>query len=129
MTKRPRITGRGADIYLGSDSKASANSVRTAPEASEAPKKIAQVKLDEAPRPDSGLSFCGFDQMKQAAARQIENDEKLANQVIELQEKSVEWAKDTPFAPLFEAQAASARKLVAGSAATARNLWRIPREA
>jgi hypothetical protein len=72
-----------------------------------------------------GESFYSLDGMKKVAEWYIDTSEKLANQAIELQEKSVEWAKETPFAPLFEAQTSIARKLVERSASAARNLWQI----
>jgi hypothetical protein len=63
--------------------------------------------------------------VKKAAAWYIETGEKLANQALELQEKATGWAKDTPFAPLFEAQHSLARKFVERSANAARTLWQI----
>jgi hypothetical protein len=72
-----------------------------------------------------GESFFSLDGVKKAAAWYIETSEKLANQAIELQEKSIGWAKETPLAPLFEAQTLMARKFVERSATAARNLWQI----
>lgn len=72
-----------------------------------------------------GESVFSLDGVKKAAAWYIETSEKLANQVIELQEKATGWAKETPLAPLFEAQNSLARKFVERSASAARNLWRI----
>jgi hypothetical protein len=72
-----------------------------------------------------GESVFSLDGVKKAAAWYIETSEKLANQVIDLQEKATGWAKETPFAPLFEAQNSFARKVVERSASAARNLWRI----
>jgi hypothetical protein len=63
--------------------------------------------------------------MKKAAAWYIETSEKFANQAIELQERATGWAKDTPFAPLFEAQNSLARKFVERSVNAARTLWQI----
>jgi hypothetical protein len=63
--------------------------------------------------------------VKKAAAWYIETSEKLANQALELQEKATGWAKDTPFAPWFEAQHSLARKFVERSADAARSLWQI----
>lgn len=70
-------------------------------------------------------SVFSLDGVKKAAAWYIETSEKLANQAIELQEKATVWAKDTPFAPLFEAQNSLARKFVERSANAARTLWQI----
>lgn len=70
-------------------------------------------------------SFFSLEGVKKAAAWYIETGEKLANQTLELQEKATGWAKDTPFAPLFEAQTSFARKFVERSANAARTLWQI----
>ncbi len=72
-----------------------------------------------------GDSVFSIDSVKKAAAWYIETSEKLANQAIEMQEKATVWAKDTPFAPLFEAQNSLARKFVERSANAARSLWQI----
>jgi hypothetical protein len=70
-------------------------------------------------------SVFGLESMKKAAAWYIETSEKLANQALELQEKAMGWAKDTPLAPLFEAQNSLARKIVEQSANAARTIWQI----
>jgi hypothetical protein len=70
-------------------------------------------------------SIFSLEGVKKAAAWYIETSEKLANQALELQEKATGWAKDTPFAPLFEAQHSLARKFVERSANAARTLWQI----
>jgi hypothetical protein len=72
-----------------------------------------------------GESVFSLDGVKKAAAWYIETSEKLANQALELQERATGWAKDTPFAPLFEAQTSFARKFVERSASAARTLWQI----
>jgi hypothetical protein len=70
-------------------------------------------------------SLFGLEGIKKAAAWYIETSEKFAQQALELQEKATGWVKDTPFAPLVEAQNALARKLVEQSANVARTLWQI----
>lgn len=70
-------------------------------------------------------SFLSLDGAKKAAAWYIETTEKFATQALELQEKATEWAKETPLAPIFEAQSSIARKLIERSASAARNLWHI----
>jgi hypothetical protein len=70
-------------------------------------------------------SVFSLDGVKKAAAWYIETSEQLANQALELQERATGWAKDTPFAPLFEAQNSFARKFVERSAHAARTLWQI----
>ncbi len=72
-----------------------------------------------------GESFFSVDGVKKAAAWYIETSEKLAHQAIELSEKGTSWAKETPLAPLFEAQTSMAKKFVERSASAARNLWQI----
>jgi hypothetical protein len=72
-----------------------------------------------------GTEFFSIDGAKKIAALYIDTSEKIAEQMIELQERATSWAKETPFAPIFEAQSSMARKLIERSAAAARNLWQI----
>ncbi|HXZ88271.1 MAG TPA: hypothetical protein VEF07_06845 [Candidatus Binataceae bacterium] len=72
-----------------------------------------------------GETFLSLESAKKAAAWYIDNSEKLAKQAIELQEKATTWAKETPFASLFETQTSIARKFVERSANAARDLWQI----
>lgn len=73
-----------------------------------------------------GESVLSLEGAKKAAAWYIETSERLATQALELQQKTVGWAKETPLAPLFEAQHNFARKLIERSATAARNLWQVP---
>ncbi len=66
-----------------------------------------------------------LDGVKKVAAWYIDTSEKFANQALELQEKASGWAKDTPLAPIFEAQNSMAKKMVERSVNVARNLWQI----
>jgi hypothetical protein len=75
-----------------------------------------------------GEKFFSMDGVKKIAAWYIETAEKMATQALELQEKATSWAKDTPLAPMFEAQVSIARKFVEGSFSTARSLWQIQPE-
>jgi hypothetical protein len=130
MRKRPQIKGKGADIYLGGDPQE-----RPAPRQSPASQQKEPIeaksseKQSEGKAPDSvsrfGESFLSLDGVRKTAARYIECGEKLANQAIELQEKTTSWAKKTPLWPLFEVQTTIARKIVESSASAARNLWQI----
>ena len=70
-------------------------------------------------------SFFKPDGAKKAAAWYIETSEKLATQLLELQAKATDWAKETPLAPLFEAQHTLARKFVERSVTAARTLWQL----
>lgn len=124
MRKRPQIKGKGADIYLGGDSRE-----RPAPQQKEPSEARLSEKPGEGKAADSfskfGESFLSLDGVKKTAARYIECGERLANQAIELQEKTTSWAKKTPLWPLFEVQTTIARKIVESSASAARNLWQI----
>jgi hypothetical protein len=124
MRKRPQIKGRGADIYLGGDSHEEPALHQTASEGAKVSERVDSEKGFES-FAKLGQSLCSLDGVKNAAAWYLKNSEKLANQVIELQEKSMGWAKETPLAPLLEAKILIARKLVESSASAVRNLWQI----
>ena len=62
---------------------------------------------------------------KQTAAQYINAGEKWAQQALELNENITAWAKETPFAPVFETQHAVVRQMVETSTALARRLWQI----
>ena len=72
-----------------------------------------------------GESFFSIDGAKKAAAWYIDTTERVATQALEMQEKAISWAKETPLASLFEAQHNMARKFIERSATAARNLWKI----
>jgi hypothetical protein len=72
-----------------------------------------------------GESFFSMESAKKAVAWYIDTSEKLATQALELQEKATGWAKETPLAPLFEAQQNLARKFISRSVTAARNLWQL----
>jgi hypothetical protein len=67
----------------------------------------------------------GVKRAKKFAAWYIDTSEKVANQAIDFQESATKWAKETPLAPIFEAQIEYGKKLVERSANAARSLWRI----
>jgi hypothetical protein len=62
---------------------------------------------------------------KKVAAWYIDTSEKVANQVINFQASATKWAKETPLAPIFEAQIEYGKKFVERSANAARSLWRL----
>ena len=62
---------------------------------------------------------------KKFAAWYIDTSEKVAKQAIDFQASATQWAKETPFAPIFEAQIEYSKKFVERSASTARSLWRL----
>lgn len=62
---------------------------------------------------------------KKFAAWYIDTSEKLANDALDFQAAATEWAKETPFAPIFSAQNEFGRRIVERSANAARSLWRL----
>jgi len=62
---------------------------------------------------------------KKVAAWYIDTSEKVANQAIDFQASATKWAKETPLAPIFDAQIEYGKKLVERSANAARSLWRL----
>ena len=70
-------------------------------------------------------SMMSFEGAKKAAAWYIDTSEKLAKQALEMQEKAAGWLKETPFAPVVEAQQKLARKFIERSVTTARSLWQL----
>jgi hypothetical protein len=69
--------------------------------------------------------FVNLESAKKAAAWYIDASEKFATQALDIQEKVTGWAKETPFAPMIEAQQKLARKLIERSVSTARSLWQL----
>jgi hypothetical protein len=69
--------------------------------------------------------YFSFDGAKKFAAWYIDTNEKIANQVLDFQASATAWAKETPFAPIFEAQHEFGKKMVERSAEAARSLWRL----
>jgi hypothetical protein len=86
---------------------------------------MAEKGIYEAFSKMSEVPFMSIDNVKKIAAWYIDTSEKFATQALELQEKALGWAKETPFAPMFDAQQKLARKLVERSVSTARSLWQL----
>src|SRR5271166_3681862 len=63
--------------------------------------------------------------VKKVAAWYIDTSEKVAKQAIDFQESATKWAKETPLAPIFDAQIEYGKKFVERSANAARSLWRL----
>ena len=75
---------------------------------------------------DVGGTFLGGGETaRNLAAFYVDTFERLTAQTLDLQAKAIEWAKDTPFAPLLEVQNSAGREFVKLSASTARKLWRL----
>ncbi len=72
-----------------------------------------------------GRDVFSVDGAKKFAAWYIDTSEKFALDAIDLQAKVTDWAKDTPFGPIFAAQQEVGRKFVERSADAARTLWRL----
>jgi hypothetical protein len=62
---------------------------------------------------------------KKFAAGYIDTTEKVAKQAIDFQASATKWAKETPLAPIFDAQIEYGKKFVERSATAARSLWRL----
>src|SRR5258708_10550988 len=62
---------------------------------------------------------------KKFAAWYIDTTEKVAKQAIDFQAQATKWAKETPLAPIFDAQIEYGKKFVERSASAARSLWRL----
>lgn len=62
---------------------------------------------------------------KKFAAWYIDTSEKVAKQAIDMQASATKWAKETPLAPIFDAQIEYGKKFVERSATAARSLWRL----
>jgi hypothetical protein len=69
--------------------------------------------------------YLSLDGAKKIAAWYIDTNEKIANQVLDFQASATAWAKETPLAPIFEAQHEFGKKMVERSADAARSLWRL----
>ena len=63
--------------------------------------------------------------VKQMAVQSIESGEKWASQAFEFNTKATQWAKDTPFASIFDTQRTFARKAFESSTAMARQMWQL----
>jgi hypothetical protein len=70
-------------------------------------------------------AFFSTEGAKKIAAFSIETSERLANSALDFQAKVNEWAKETPFGALFDAQNSIGRKFVELSADAARRLWKV----
>jgi hypothetical protein len=70
-------------------------------------------------------NLLSVDGAKKFAAWYIDTSEKVAKQAIEMQASATKWAKETPLAPIFEAQIEYGKKFVERSANAARTLWRL----
>ena len=72
-----------------------------------------------------GSNLFSVESAKKFAAWYIDTSEKVAKQAIEFQASATKWAKETPLAPIFDAQIEYGKKFVERSANAARSLWRL----
>jgi len=59
------------------------------------------------------------------AVHPIESGEQWASQALQLNAKATQWARDTPFASIFDTQWTFARKAFESSTAMARQMWQL----
>lgn len=69
--------------------------------------------------------FFNTEHARELAALYIKTGERLAKSALDFQAKASEWAKDTPFGALFEAQNSMSRKFLELSFDSARRLWKV----
>jgi len=70
-------------------------------------------------------AFFSGESSKKFAAWYVDTAEQLANEFLDMQATATGWAKETPLAPIFEAQNDLGRKFVKRSAEAARKVWQI----
>ena len=58
-------------------------------------------------------------------ARYLDNSQRFGHHVLELHEQASQWAKFTPWAPLFKSQYDFLRHWLDGSVNSARALWQL----
>lgn len=67
--------------------------------------------------------------MRDLVADYIDASEKLAKGALAFQDRITTWAKDTPWASLFNTQRDMASQWIEGAASLTRKLWSIEEEA
>jgi hypothetical protein len=83
------------------------------------------AKKENGSRFEDYSSLFSVEGAKKVAAWYIDTSEKVANRAIDFQESATKWAKETPLAPIFDAQIEYGKKFVERSANAARSLWRL----
>lgn len=76
---------------------------------------------------DLNAPWCGA--VKQVVAQCLDTGTDWTQKALELNEQMTAWAKETPLAPVFEAQRLLVQQVVENSAAFARVLWQIETKA
>lgn len=67
------------------------------------------------------IAEIGTEYVRRSAEVNIDAFQKMATEMLNLQSKTAEWMRGTPFAPLCEAQVRAARKFVEATANSSRN--------
>jgi hypothetical protein len=65
------------------------------------------------------------DTAKKLASWYIDTNEKIANDVLDLEASATNWAKETPLGPIFEANQDLRRRFVKRSAEVARTIFQL----
>jgi hypothetical protein len=63
--------------------------------------------------------------IQKIAAWYINTNEQVMRKALDLQEQATDWAKDTPWAPLFQSQHSLANQWIDGSLVLVRSLWQL----
>jgi hypothetical protein len=63
--------------------------------------------------------------IQKIAAWYITTNEQVIRKTLDLQEQATDWAKDTPWAPLFQSQHSLMSQWIDGSLVLARSLWQL----
>ena len=84
---------------------------------------------DSASTSATDLSASWRHDMRELVAEYIDASEKLAKGTLAFQDRITTWAKDTPWASLFNTQRDMASQWIEGAASLARKLWSIEEEA
>ena len=84
---------------------------------------------DSASTAATDLSASWRHDMRELVADYIDASEKLAKGTLAFQDRITTWAKDTPWASLFNTQRDLASQWIEGAASLARKLWSIEEEA
>jgi len=63
--------------------------------------------------------------MKHMIASSLDTNEKLTKEALDRYADAMSWAKDTPWAPVYKAFIAAARKMLETSTIMVRALWQL----
>jgi hypothetical protein len=69
------------------------------------------------------LTEIGTEYIRRTAEVNIDAFQRMATEMLNLQSKTAEWIRGTPFAAIYEAQAQAGRKLIETTASNSRQAW------